>query len=556
MRGPFSERQLALLYDKTSDLVVYLEREGDTYTYRYLNPAAYQSLGGISPGSAVNTAGSCRMTEELRYHCNKALMTESISVFRTCSETMADRRSDETAVTPIKSQSGEFVLVVTRDITAQRETEEDQLLFHALIRHSVDPVIIVWQDETIYTMSSSFEKMFGIEKEAYDRKPLVSLPGITASDAEFIRKTLNEVQEGGESTSVPIRWQKADGMTANFLASCSPVREQKGVRAYFIALTEFTEKFQLKEDLKQTENILESYKKALNYSALVAISSPAGKLMYVNDNYVSLTGFTANELIGTSIAETDKRFLPETEVAAIAASIRTGEIWRGQIKQQTKAGGTFWTDTTIIPLTDAHGRTQQVLSIRFDITDKKLAESRLKRLAYTDSLTRLPNRRFLSKTFPALKQQADQSGSWIGVLYIDGDNFKEVNDLFGHETGDDFIFEFGQALKRSIRKKDLVGRIGGDEFLILLADVSPAEAAENLAEISRRIRENLSRGWRIAEQSFSPSASIGAAFYPNDGSTLEELFRSGDAALLEAKKQGKNRLVMYSDLHNTGLPGH
>lgn len=208
-----------------------------------------------------------------------------------------------------------------------------------------------------------------------------------------------------------------------------------------------------------------------------------------------------------------------------------------------KNGQPFWVDATIIPLFDVEGRIYQMLSILFDITDRKEMEEQLHHMAYHDPLTNLPNRRMMVKHFREMEAKSNRTGNQVAVLYIDGDNFKEINDRHGHEIGDEFIHQFARALERSIRKYDVAARIGGDEFLILLPGISAINSRKQIENIISRIQQTLKDGWVIDGQSFSPTCSIGSALYPEDGIEFEELIQKADHALYEAKKKAEALFV-------------
>src|SRR5690606_12083501 len=141
------------------------------------------------------------------------------------------------------------------------------------------------------------------------------------------------------------------------------------IRAFHVVFRELTSELLLRNELKKTENILESYKDALNYAALVAIWSLSGTIEFVNDNFNQLTGYKSEDLIGINISKIGKAVISTEEYEKIRAVIWNGSIWRGQIKSLKKNGEVFWVDATIIPLVDMEGRIYQVLSILFDVTE-------------------------------------------------------------------------------------------------------------------------------------------------------------------------------------------
>ncbi|UJF25590.1 diguanylate cyclase domain-containing protein [Planococcus sp. 107-1] len=302
---------------------------------------------------------------------------------------------------------------------------------------------------------------------------------------------------------------------------------------------------ELIEELKKTENVLESYKSALNYAALVGMWKPNGHIVYVNDNFKNLTGFDRSELIESNIKGIGKAFMTDEEFDEITKTVLSGEIWRGELKSLTKSGGHFWVDTTIVPLTRYNGNVYQLLSIMFDITDRKALEQKLHFMAYHDGLTKLPNRLLIVQEFMEMKKRADETGDWIAILYMDGDGFKGVNDKYGHDVGDEFIYRFGQSIQNSLRKQDMVARIGGDEFLVALAGLDPEDAANQIDRIIDRIKKELQIGWEIEGIHFSPTATIGVSIYPENAAELETLVNQADHALYEAKRNGRNLVFYY-----------
>lgn len=135
----------------------------------------------------------------------------------------------------------------------------------------------------------------------------------------------------------------------------------------------------------------------------------------------------------------------------------------------------------------------------------------------------------------------------VAIFYIDGDNFKNVNDQYGHDVGDEFIKQFGSALVKSVRQHDLVVRIGGDEFAVILTGLARNEEKrkEQTLQIVNRIRNNLKVGWTIKEELFTPTASIGISYFPDHGEELTELLDCADQALYEIKETSKNSYKIF-----------
>jgi diguanylate cyclase (GGDEF)-like protein len=179
-----------------------------------------------------------------------------------------------------------------------------------------------------------------------------------------------------------------------------------------------------------------------------------------------------------------------------------------------------------------------------DITEVKEKENQLKQLALTDALTHLPNRHWMSKNLPAIIDTAKKQGHQFAVLFIDLDNFKNINDTLGHNVGDTYLQAVASTLQQSVRKHDHVLRLGGDEFMILLNELDSPDVALAIAEhLLMKLREIDILG---ANSNMSPRASIGVAFYPENATTPEGLIQAADIAMYEAKRSGKDRVARYS----------
>lgn len=181
----------------------------------------------------------------------------------------------------------------------------------------------------------------------------------------------------------------------------------------------------------------------------------------------------------------------------------------------------------------------------------QLHDEDLRKLAYYDALTGLPNRRNFRTNLTRLLCRTDKEKKRVGLLYIDLDNFKQVNDNYGHEVGDDLLCRFSERLKEAVRPTDIVlndkfdelARLGGDEFVVILNDIATPECAASVAERVLKIFEN---GFETIENTHSVFASIGIAVFPEDAETPDELLHNADLAMYEAKRNGRNRYEFYT----------
>ncbi|MFN8234331.1 MAG: EAL domain-containing protein [Actinomycetota bacterium] len=217
-------------------------------------------------------------------------------------------------------------------------------------------------------------------------------------------------------------------------------------------------------------------------------------------------------------------------------------------------GSVRWVLEQAYPIRDEDGNPWLIQGVIFDITARKTAEQQIAFLAYHDKLTELPNRALFEEMLDNALARARRHDLSVGVLFMDLDDFKLVNDSLGHQVGDDLLRQLAARLRHCTRETDLVGRLGGDEFLMLLSDLergsgalagvdSPQLVAESIAE---RVRAALAEPFDLNGTSFYLSASIGISLYPHDASDAETLLRNADAAMYAAKRSDPGGYVVFT----------
>jgi diguanylate cyclase (GGDEF)-like protein/PAS domain S-box-containing protein len=187
--------------------------------------------------------------------------------------------------------------------------------------------------------------------------------------------------------------------------------------------------------------------------------------------------------------------------------------------------------------------TQNLVAIVRDLTEFRQLESKIKRMAFFDTLTGLPNRNMINDRVPLALAHADRNGQKFAVLFLDMDDFKSVNDSLGHSIGDELLKEVAIRLSGLLRGEDTVARIGGDEFVILLTGLKDINYSTRFAE---RIITALKPVFKIDKHEIYSSFSIGIAVYPTDGNDAETLFKCADSAMYRAKEHGKNSYYMHN----------
>ena len=183
-----------------------------------------------------------------------------------------------------------------------------------------------------------------------------------------------------------------------------------------------------------------------------------------------------------------------------------------------------------------------ILSINRDITERKKMEKAIKDLAYQDPLTALPNRLLFNDRIDVALEHAKRKNQKLALMFLDLDQFKGINDMFGHRIGDLLLKEAADRLKSILRKSDTIARMGGDEFIILLPEIKTKKDVEKIA---RKILEVIKKPYLIENLGFSITTSIGLALYSDDGESVDDLMRKADYAMYQVKGKGKNNYQFY-----------
>jgi diguanylate cyclase (GGDEF)-like protein/PAS domain S-box-containing protein len=276
---------------------------------------------------------------------------------------------------------------------------------------------------------------------------------------------------------------------------------------------------------------------ALRHS--VVITTPDGAIEWVNPAFTALTGFARQEAVGkTPRIQKSGRHDPSF-YRDLWTTILAGRTWEGEITNRREDGSIYVEDQTITPVRDEAGEIAHFVAIKRDVTERKRLEDAIVHLARHDPLTDLPNRRVVEEDLGRLLARAER-GLPSALLLIDLDNFKEVNDRVGHAAGDEVLRDFARLFLDAVRPGDLVGRIGGDEFVVLLEGAGTEEARA----VGERIRERAA-SLRLPDGYDGPrlGASVGVALVGGHHRPAD-VVATADAALYDAKAGGKGRVVV------------
>ncbi|MEN6583713.1 MAG: EAL domain-containing protein [Armatimonadota bacterium] len=310
-----------------------------------------------------------------------------------------------------------------------------------------------------------------------------------------------------------------------------------GKRLVLLCIEDVTEQ-------KRAEKLLRIQTSAMNATSdQIVITNAKGMIEFVNPAFERQTGYSFQEAAGhkPNVLKSGKQ--GGDFYSDLWKTINQGNTWHGEVTNRRKDGSYYTEDMTITPVRSINGSIEHFVAIKRDITDKKVYEERLDFLAYHDPLTGLPNRLLFSDRLTHRLAHVQKNDEMLAVIFIDLDRFKFINDSLGHNVGDMLLKEVAHRLAGYIRQGDTLARMGGDEFTVIVSDITKPE---DTAIAAQRVLQSFSEPFLIDGHEMFVSPSMGISTYPCDGLDVETLVKSADTAMYRAKEQGRNNFQFYT----------
>jgi diguanylate cyclase (GGDEF)-like protein/PAS domain S-box-containing protein len=285
----------------------------------------------------------------------------------------------------------------------------------------------------------------------------------------------------------------------------------------------------------------------------IVITDAAGIILDVNDTFSHTTGYSREEAMGNNprILQSGKQ-TPEFYVDMWQNLLKEG-YWSGEIWNRRKNGEVYAEMKTVSAVRDEHGITTHYVALANDITPMKEHQNQLEHIAHYDLLTNLPNRSLLADRLSQAMLQCRRHKQSLAVVFLDLDGFKAVNDAYGHDMGDDLLVALSLRMKEALREGDSLARIGGDEFVAVLAGLTDSTTVQDCAPVLERLLLAASELVTIDNIALNVSASIGVTLYPQDNVDADLLMRHADQAMYVAKESGKNRYHLFDTVQDDAV---
>ncbi len=280
-----------------------------------------------------------------------------------------------------------------------------------------------------------------------------------------------------------------------------------------------------------------------NSSEAMTVTDAENHIIAINPAFTRLTGYVLDEVLGKDPRMLSSERQDDVFYQAMWQSINATGQWQGEIWNKRKDGQEYAEWLTINSIYGDDGKVHRRVALFSDITDRKRTEALIWNQANYDTLTQLPNRRLFHDRLDQEVRKSHRDQKLLGLLFIDLDRFKEVNDTLGHHMGDELLIQAAQRIKQCVRESDSVARLGGDEFTVILPSLTDVS---DIGQVAQNIIDALCRPFHLGDDHAYISASIGITVYPDDAESVENLLKNADQAMYAAKHAGRNRYSYFT----------
>jgi len=419
-----------------------------------------------------------------------------------------------------------------QDITERKRTEQVSNQIKAMIDISLDGFWIVDAQGNVLQVNETYAKIVGYSTDELANMHISQLEA--TEEPEQVDAHMAKIIEQGYDL-FETRHRHKDGHAIDIEVSAAFLPE---FHQFCVFCRDITERKRTELDLRIAATAFESQE-------AMVITDTANLILRINKAFTESTGYTEEEAVGRHISLLKSGCHEADFYAEMWDVIDRDGIWQGEIWDRRKNGEIYpkWLSITAVKGSD--GVVTHYVGTHADITERKTSEQQIKQLAFYDPLTHLPNRRLLQERLKHGINMERRDGRQMGLLMLDLDRFKAVNDSLGHLAGDELLQQVAERITNRLRDVDMVARLGGDEFIVLLEDIAHPKDA---ARVAKEIIVDLTKPFCLAQSdNVQIGASVGISLYPQHGGSPEILMDHADAALYQAKDAGRGCFAYFSE---------
>ncbi len=437
--------------------------------------------------------------------------------------------------------SAGLYLLVAYSMGEEKRDNEANLRMAAVSFESQQSLLIMDADGVILKVNNAFTEDMGYAAgEVVGKTPWLFLCALHG--AGFYQDMLADIECTG-AWQGEICARHKGGVSREKWLSVSAIKGEDGlVSHYSCVLIDITER----KDMERRNEVLLLRQKVLMSSTLegVHIMDIDGNIVEANDTFCRMLGYSPEEVDQLNVADWDAQWSKEELMARFQKLVHVNAA-RFESRHRRRDGTLIDVEISTTGA-EIDGR-RYLFASSHDITQRKATEETIRRLAFHDPLTHLPNRQLLLDRLTHALASCDRGANRGAILFIDLDNFKTLNDTLGHVMGDMLLQQVAERLVACVREGDTVARLGGDEFVVMLENLNEQAivAAEQVEAIGEKVLAALSKPYQLKAQVFRSSGSLGAALFCRDAQDAEELLKQADIAMYQAKKAGRNTLRFF-----------
>ncbi len=420
--------------------------------------------------------------------------------------------------------------------SGRRQAEEQLRKLSGAVEHSPASIVIADANGRIEYVNSTFTEVTGYTLDEVRGKPFILKSA--KRPAGFYESMWRTLKAGNVWRGELIN-RKKSGELFWEATSVSPIAGPKGAVTHYVAVKEDVTERKRKDDyMRRAVLVYESTSEG------ILTMDADGYILDVNAAFSRITGYSKQEVVGeTARILMSDRHSPQTYEEMWKFARESGHWW-GEIWGRSKNNELFRVWMTLSAVKNEEGETTHYVGVLSDITRVKESEEERERLAHYDLLTELPNRMLLRERIQQALRQAERERGSVAVLFLNLDGFKNVNVRWGHQVGDEMLVQAAKRLTDSVGANDTVARSGGDEFVVVLPQVSGAESA---ARTAQKLMDVLSRPFPVGSEEVFLTTSIGITVFPFDGDDVDKLLKNADVAMNQARAKGKNTFSFFSE---------
>lgn len=419
------------------------------------------------------------------------------------------------------------------------KVEDAALKYETVLRNTPDGLITVNQDLIVNTINTSAAQILNIQTQNAIGKPVLSLihgqKNRQALQALIEQAHIHHDQPQHKPAKTRLKFNDLRDRHIECIATETTYSHSCELLLHFRDISSWIKR---EEKLKSMSRALEQSNDS------IIITNHRGIVEYVNRAFEKFTGIKSEEILGVQSATLLQRTLGNDEdIREVQAQLKEGQTVRRVLSRTQADSSVLYEEKTIAPIRNSRGKISHYISTGKDITERVLFESKLHKLAHYDLLTELPNRTLLQQRLEQIFLDSHETRNKVALLSLDLDHFKQINDSLGHDIGDKVLLAIARRIQHSLRPDDLLARLDGDEFAIVIQHrVEP----EHLVTVANRLIRHINEPLWIDNKELFISASMGVSLYPDDCGDVETLFKNADIALYRAKDGNRNQFCFFT----------